>query len=57
MTDHNALQWLRYFKNPRGQVAKWLERLNDFDFKVEHCAGHLHGNVDVCPASPGTRVL
>ena len=28
-TDHNALQWLRNFKNPKGQVARWLERLSD----------------------------
>ena len=45
-TDHSALQWLKNFKNPRGQVARWLERLSDFDFEVEHRPGHLHGNVD-----------
>ena len=28
-TDHNALHWLRNFKNPKGQVARWLERLSD----------------------------
>ena len=45
-TDHSALQWLKNFKNPRGQVARWLERLSDFDFEVEHRPGHLHGNAD-----------
>ena len=45
-TDHSALQWLRNFKNPRGQVARWLERLDDFDFEVEHRPGQLHGNAD-----------
>ena len=45
-TDHSALQWLRNFKNPRGQVARWLERLSDFDFEVEHRPGQLHGNAD-----------
>ena len=45
-TDHSALQWLRNFKNPRGQVARWVERLNDFDFEVEHRPGQLHGNAD-----------
>ena len=42
----SGLQWLRNFKNPRGQVARWLERLNDFDFEVEHRPDQLHGNAD-----------
>ena len=45
-TDHSALQWLQNFKNPRGQVAHWLERLSDFNFEVEHHSGQLHGNAD-----------
>ena len=28
-TDHHALHWLRTFKNPRSQMARWLERLSD----------------------------
>ena len=27
-------------------MARWLERLNDFDFEVEHRPGLLHGNAD-----------
>ena len=45
-TDHSALQWLKNFKSPRGQVARWLERLSDFDFEVEHRPGQSHGNAD-----------
>ena len=45
-TDHSALQWLQNFKNPRSQVVRWLERLIDFDFEVEHRPGQLHGNTD-----------
>ena len=51
-TDHSALQWLRNFKNPRGQVARWLERLSDFDFEVEHRPGQLHGNADGLSSLP-----
>ena len=45
-TDRSALPWLENLKNPRSQVARWLERLSDFDFEVEHSPGQLHGNAD-----------
>ena len=34
------------FKNPEGQVARWLETLSSYDMKIEHRAGKLHGNAD-----------
>ena len=45
-TDHNALKWLNNFKEPKGQVARWIERLSIFDFKIEHRPGRYHGNAD-----------
>ena len=35
-TDHNALKWLQSFKEPEGQVARWLELLAQYDYKIEH---------------------
>ena len=35
-TDHSALQWLRNFKEPVRQMARWLERLADYDFEIVH---------------------
>ena len=32
-TDHNALVWLMNFKEPEGQVARWLETLAEYDFQ------------------------
>ena len=32
------------FKNPEGQVAKWLEFLSSFDMKIEHHPGRSHKN-------------
>ena len=45
-TDHSALRWLRSFKDPQGQVARWLEILAEFDFDVIHRSGLRHGNAD-----------
>ncbi|KRZ81763.1 Retrovirus-related Pol polyprotein from transposon 17.6, partial [Trichinella sp. T8] len=45
-TDHNSLRWLRNFREPEGQVARWLERLAEFDFEVVHRAGRKHQNAD-----------
>ena len=45
-TDHAALQWLFSFRFPEGQIARWLERLQQYDFRVQHRAGKLHNNAD-----------
>ncbi|XP_029938440.1 uncharacterized protein LOC115381302 [Salarias fasciatus] len=38
-TDHASLTWLLSFKNPEGQVARWIEILQEFDFEIRHRAG------------------
>ena len=38
-TDHGALTWLLRFKNPEGQMARWLETLNTYNFEVYHRPG------------------
>ena len=45
-TDHNALKWLKNFKEPEGQVARWLQILSEYDFQVEHRPGKQHLNAD-----------
>ena len=45
-TDHGALAWLFRFKEPEGQVARWLESLSEYDFTISHRAGTAHGNGD-----------
>ena len=45
-TEHSALQWLRNFKEPVGQMACWLERLAEYNFEIVHRAGKNHANAD-----------
>lgn len=45
-TDHGALNWLKQFKNPEGQMARWLEVPSVYDFTIIYRPGKYHGNVD-----------
>lgn len=38
-TDHSSLRWLLNFKEPDGQLARWLEELSQYDMVVKHRAG------------------
>ena len=38
-TDHGSLVWLKNFKEPEGQLARWLERLQQYDFTIIHRRG------------------
>ena len=52
-TDHSSLKWLRSFKEPEGQIARWLESMQEFDFEVMHRKGVLHNNADSLSRHPG----
>lgn len=45
-TDHSSLRWLSQFKEPDGQVHRWLEQLSQFDYSIIHRPGLKHGNAD-----------
>lgn len=45
-TDHGSLKWLCNFKEPEGQIARWLESLSEYDYVIEHRPGRLHQNAD-----------
>ncbi|VDO88045.1 unnamed protein product [Schistosoma margrebowiei] len=56
-TDYRALQWLRSFREPEGQVARWQERLQEFDFTCEYRPGGRYtnaGTLSRIPYSPDT---
>ena len=51
-TDHGSLRWLKNFKNPEGQLARWLEILSEYDFVIEHRRGRSHMNADALSRRP-----
>ena len=51
-SDHGALRWLINFRNPVGQVARWLEILGTYDLDIQHRAGRVHGNADALSRRP-----
>ena len=51
-TDHSALKWLKDTPEPIGQQARWLERLEEFNYRVEHRPGSKHGNADAMSRKP-----
>lgn len=51
-TDHSSLRWLASFKEPEGQLARWLEILGQYDFVIEHRPGARHMNADALSRRP-----
>ena len=51
-TDHASLQWLLNFKALEGQLARWLQKLGEYDFEVKHRKGAEHGNADALSRRP-----
>ena len=51
-TDHASLRWLKSFKEPEGQLARWLEVLDTFDFDLQHRPGIKHANADALSRGP-----
>jgi len=45
-TDHASLIWLCKRAEPLSQVARWLEILAKFLYRIEHRAGRKHVNAD-----------
>ena len=50
--DHGSLRWLFNFKEPEGQLARWLETLSQYRFDIEHRKGTLHTNCDALSRFP-----
>ena len=51
-TDHSSITWLRNFKQPEGQLARWITKLQEYDFSISHRPGKQHGNADALSRRP-----
>ncbi|XP_078467221.1 uncharacterized protein LOC144730345 isoform X1 [Lampetra planeri] len=53
-TDHAALQYALRVQQPSGQLSRWLEILQDFDFETTYRKGVRHTNADALSRMPTT---
>lgn len=51
ITDHHSLVWLHNLREPTGRLARWVMRLQQFDFEVIHRKGKDHIIPDVLSRS------
>jgi len=51
-TDHGSLRWLLNFKEPQGQLARWIQVIQEYDYRIEHRPGKRHGNADALSRTP-----
>ncbi|GBO14414.1 Retrovirus-related Pol polyprotein from transposon opus [Araneus ventricosus] len=51
-TGHASLRWLLNFKVPEGQITRWIQRLQEYDFEIQHREGTSHGNADALSQRP-----
>lgn len=51
-TDHSSLTWLLNFKEPQGQMARWIEYIFEFKFQIVFRPGKKHLNADSMSRTP-----
>jgi hypothetical protein len=51
-TNHLALNWLMSFKNLEGQTARWIQRLQEYNFISENLQGQKHKNAEALSRRP-----
>ena len=48
VTDHQPLIWLMTMKNPAARLARWITRMEQYEFKIIHRKGKIHNNQTQC---------
>ena len=51
-TDHKALEWLRKIKHPNGKLARWILKLEQYEYSIVHRPGSLMQHADALSRAP-----
>ena len=51
-TDHGSLRWLHRFNKPERQLARWLDLLTEYDYRLVCRPGLQHKNADALSGRP-----
>ncbi|CAB0033548.1 unnamed protein product [Trichogramma brassicae] len=52
VTDHKPLVWLHNLKSPTSRLARWKEKLRDYDYEIVHKPGRVNANADALSRNP-----
>lgn len=47
LTDHKPLKWIFTMKNGNTRIMKWIWKLNEFEFEIEHISGKTNVVADI----------
>jgi hypothetical protein len=56
-TDHKALKWLRDIKHPNGKRARWILKLEEYDYTIEHLSNTKMQHADALSRAPVNTIL
>jgi hypothetical protein len=51
-TDHKPLEWLAIVLDAHGRRGRWIDMLQDFNFKIMHRPGMRHTNANALSRNP-----
>jgi hypothetical protein len=51
-TDHKPLEWLATVSDAHGRRGRWIDLLQDYNFKIVHQLGMRHANADALSRNP-----
>ena len=56
-TDHAALRWLKTLREPEGQLARWLGKLEQYNYQIVHGQESCTAMLTALAAAPVSPVL